>query len=203
MARTVRNISSAAEHIAGITQQLAVLLEAGVTPASAWVYSAEMISEPGPDDAVVAGRADLVRSIAQDVSTGRAPGEAIREAQGSHTPEEHRAWASVAAAWTVATAAGSPLAPTLQALSGALRDTARLDQPDVIDLLSLSRRGRPRHCPGRQLRLARRGGRLRGRARVVGRRLADTPPRRDRGVHDRGDTTRRQRSSRHHVRSGI
>ena len=134
MARTARNIPSAAEHLAAITQQLAVLLEAGVTPTSAWVYSAEMIAEPGPDDAVVAVRAEMLRSIAQDVATGRAPGEAIREAQGSRGLEEHRAWASVAAAWTVATAAGSPLAPTLHALAGSLRDTAQTSRDLQIAL---------------------------------------------------------------------
>ena len=89
--------------VASTAQRLAVLLGAGVAPATAWQYL---------DDA------PMTAAIAARVETGSPVTAAIlAEARGP----TRDAWAGLAAAWQVASEAGSPLAPTLRAFAASLR----------------------------------------------------------------------------------
>ena len=94
--------------IARVTQRLAVLLGAGVSPASAWGY----LDDPdfGALCATVAASDDLADGIAN--------GAARLERA------ERDAWLGVAAAWRVATTAGAPLAPSLIQFAAGLRSLA-------------------------------------------------------------------------------
>lgn len=88
--------------VAAVAQRLAVLLAAGVAPAAAWRFVAETTGDSVAGSAV--GNHDVAEALV--VASGRLP------------PGVRDAWRGLAAAWTVATDAGAPLA-------GALRDYAR------------------------------------------------------------------------------
>ena len=94
--------------IARVTQRLAVLLSAGVSPTSAWGYL---------DDADF-GDLCAVAAAADDVADGIAHGAAQLDTA------ERDAWLGVAAAWRVATTAGAPLAPSLIQFAAGLRSLA-------------------------------------------------------------------------------
>lgn len=106
--------------VATVTQRLAVLLSAGVAPASAWQHVAASGGVDVPDEVLrsePAGLADaLVRSTA-----GRDPLEA-------------GAWRGLAAAWTVATEAGAPLAPALRDYARSLRSLAQAQRDAAVAL---------------------------------------------------------------------
>lgn len=89
--------------VARAAQRLAVLLGAGVAPATAWQYL---------DDA------PTTAAIATRVENGTPVTAAILEQAHGATRD---AWAGLAAAWQVASDAGSPLAPTLRAFAASLR----------------------------------------------------------------------------------
>ena len=84
------------ESVAAVVQRLAVLLAAGVAPASAWGYVDEEV-------AAVARR-----------------GEHVTATLAART----EAWRGLAAAWQVATEAGAPLAPALRTFAASLRSLA-------------------------------------------------------------------------------
>jgi len=90
-----------ADAAADLLLRLAVLLQSGLAPVRAW----ELAAEAG--DAV----ASRVHGAAE--SGGSLP-EAIAAEGG--------AWREVAAAWTIATTVGAPLADSLRAIAAALRD---------------------------------------------------------------------------------
>jgi tight adherence protein B len=94
--------------VAGIVQRLAVLLGAGVPPASAWSYLA--------DDASPVPRA---------VASAPSVSDALLELSSAMPPIEARAWRGLAAAWSVATGAGAPLAGSLRAYAQSLRALAQ------------------------------------------------------------------------------
>ncbi len=81
--------------------RLAVLLQAGVSPARAWAHLAD------------AGDAVAVAVCAR-VADGMPLPEAIARSGGS--------WTDVAAAWSVAATVGAPLADTLRGFAASLRD---------------------------------------------------------------------------------
>lgn len=97
MGRRLRASDASAETVL----TLAVLLQAGVSPALAWRHLAS------------AGDAAAARVTAA-VDGGLALPDAVAEGAGS--------WRDVAAAWRVATTVGAPLAESLRALASALRD---------------------------------------------------------------------------------
>lgn len=96
--------------IARVAQRLSVLLGAGVSPASAWGYL-DAGSHPPVGD-------DVVGSLL--AATG--------------TVTERRAWAGIAAAWQVATAAGAPLAASLSQFAVGLRGLADAQRDTEVAL---------------------------------------------------------------------
>jgi tight adherence protein B len=106
--------------VAGVARRIAVLLAAGVAPASAWRHLAATTSSP-----VVASAARAENSAIPDVLSAAATAE---------SPLVAEAWRGVAVAWTVATEAGSPLAPALRAYAGSLRDLARVERDARVAL---------------------------------------------------------------------
>jgi tight adherence protein B len=106
--------------VASVTHRLAVLLAAGVAPASAWGYVAE--GTPGPvPAAVVAG--DPARVV-----------ESILGAARARPALEAGAWRGLAAAWTVATVSGAPLAPSLRQYAASLRALAQVQRDVAVAL---------------------------------------------------------------------
>ena len=102
---------------AGTVLRLAVMLQAGVSPARSW----EMLAAAGDIAAVrvmaaVSDGGDLATAIA---SSAAGPPHRRRDPGAS---ERAAAWGDVAAAWRVATTVGAPLAASLRGLSVALRD---------------------------------------------------------------------------------
>lgn len=118
------------DRIAAVAERLAALLGAGLAPAAAWssvgvegralTGPARSAAGPGatPDDAVIAAAAD---AAAQGADVAAAIERAARERRGASP-----AWPVLAAAWSVAETAGSPLAGCLTVLAGSLRDEAQL-----------------------------------------------------------------------------
>lgn len=105
MARVIGASGRAA--VADVALQLAVLLQAGVTPERSWRYAAAA----GVDDAVA--RDDLAKVVAR-LDSGTPVARALSDAGP--------VWAPLAASWRVATEVGAPLGPTLRGFAEALRD---------------------------------------------------------------------------------
>ena len=103
--------------VAQVVQRLAVLLGAGVAPMSAWQHAAS-----GVDSPVTAA---IMSAIGDRSVVAREIVELLLEARSAAPPDERAAWASLAAAWSVATEAGAPLAPTLQRFAAVLRSLAQ------------------------------------------------------------------------------
>ena len=105
--------------VAAVTQRLAVLLAAGVAPASAWGYlgSSPVVAR------VVASRADAahIAGVIVDAASGMPPLEA-------------GGWRGLAAAWAVANEAGAPLAATLRDHAAALRSLAQVQRDIQVAL---------------------------------------------------------------------
>ena len=112
--------SEALVEVAAVTQRLAVLLGAGVTPASAWRHVAVSTGS------VVASR------VAANHDAGIA--DAVADAATVLDPLERGAWRGLAAAWAVANLAGAPLAPTLRRYSRSLRDLAQAQRDARVAL---------------------------------------------------------------------
>ena len=99
--------------VAAVTQRLAVLLAAGVAPVSAWRHVAEASGSPVP----------------AAVAASEHPADEALLAAASDRPElEAQAWRGLAAAWRVATEAGSSLAPALRSYAGSLRELAQVQR---------------------------------------------------------------------------
>ncbi len=103
--------------VASIVHRLAVLLDAGIAPDSAWRYAAR-----GSGSAV--GEA-----IADEIDGGQAVGdqlvEAVLRARATAPGAERDAWSALAGAWLVATESGAPLAPMLRRFGEGLRALAQ------------------------------------------------------------------------------
>lgn len=99
---------------AGAVDRLAVLLDAGIAPPSAWRH--------------VARSSAVAAAVAEGAPAGHELADRIARVASEAPADERTAWLAVAAAWRVATEAGAPLAPTLRELAAALRalaETAR------------------------------------------------------------------------------
>ena len=106
--------------VAAVTQRLSVLLAAGVTPASAWQH-------------VAASTGSILASRVAGAPSASVA-DAVIEAAASLDPLEAAAWRGLAAAWTVATRAGAPLAPCLRRYSQSLRDLAQAQRDARVAL---------------------------------------------------------------------
>ena len=111
MAVRWRHSPGSLSEVATVTQRLAVLLAAGVTPASAWRHTAASTRSAIASTVATAGDVDIA--------------DAVFHAAAGLDPFETGAWRGLAAAWSVATQAGAPLAPCLREYSRSLRDLAQ------------------------------------------------------------------------------
>ena len=102
--------------VAGVAERLAALLSAGVAPGAAW-------RNVVPDAAE--GDARVVEAAAHAAGDGEPVAPVLEAARRAHA-DASPAWSVLAAAWSVADAAGAPLASCLVMLAGALRDEAQL-----------------------------------------------------------------------------
>lgn len=100
--------------VARVMLRLAVLLSAGVAPASAWRHVAAGSVSAVPS--LVVGEADVPAALAA--------------ASADRPSVEGLAWRGLAAAWSLAQESGAPLGPALRAQASALRDLAEV-QRDV------------------------------------------------------------------------
>ncbi|WP_100365861.1 type II secretion system F family protein [Diaminobutyricimonas aerilata] len=106
------------DEVASLVHRVAVLLSAGVPPASVWAHLEE------PSAALVT--AGLAR--------GRPVPDALQQLAADTGGDERVAWEAVAAAWAVSAEAGASLAPTLRRLAGTLRDVAQLRREAQVAL---------------------------------------------------------------------
>jgi tight adherence protein B len=102
--------------IARVAQRLAVLLGAGVSPASAWGYL---------DDADFGALCALVAEGGDS---------ALVDAASTLEEPERSAWLGLAAAWTVAGEMGAPLAPSLSQFAVGLRALADAQRETEVAL---------------------------------------------------------------------
>lgn len=112
-----------------MAQRLAVLLGAGVAPQRAWMHL-----PPSP----------VVNAVCAQLRQGRTVLEALDgldgadASDGSDAPprvrDDSSAWRSMAAAWAVATDAGSPMAPALLRFAASMRDVAQAERDISVAL---------------------------------------------------------------------
>ncbi|MGK9149442.1 type II secretion system F family protein [Plantibacter flavus] len=125
-----------AARVALLTRRLAVLLGAGVAPASAWSHLAEEATGTGDDAASeedpggTDDRHEDARSL-HAVAVAAAEGGDVAAAIEMVVDREagdgvRTAWAALAAAWQVAAASGAPLGVCLRDLAGSLRELDRI-----------------------------------------------------------------------------
>ncbi|WP_166409097.1 type II secretion system F family protein [Labedella phragmitis] len=102
---------------AGVSERLAVLLAAGVSPSSVWGYLLDETESTAAHDGLLERRLRGVDSAAR-------AGDDVVSAIVTAVPRspDDDAWRAVAAAWVVSTEAGAPLAPALRGFAGALRE---------------------------------------------------------------------------------
>jgi tight adherence protein B len=112
------------ESVASVVQRLAVLLAAGVVPASGWSYLADGQDHSG-----------IVRSVADAAAAGTPIAESIVVAVSQRPAQDEQAWRGLAAAWQIATDAGASLAPSLREFASSLRDVAQ-NQRDLAVALA-------------------------------------------------------------------
>jgi len=117
-----------------VTQRIAVLLSAGVSPASAWTY---LLPETSPESPAGDGRAlpgplpepatvAILRGAAAAASRGESVADAVAVGARSLGGQVGDAWLGLAAAWAVATAAGAPLARCLRDQAASFRELGQL-----------------------------------------------------------------------------
>ena len=121
-----RRIRSAApaprlDAVASTVQRLAVLLTAGVTPASAWEYLDRDASA-------------IIESVAVLAARGTPVGDAVLASAEKVPASERPAWRALAAAWQVATEAGAPLAPSLRSFASSLRSLSDAQREIAVAL---------------------------------------------------------------------
>ncbi|QWT24917.1 hypothetical protein KPL76_06045 [Subtercola sp. PAMC28395] len=124
--------STHVDEVAAITQRLAVLVEAGISPTGAWHYLAGTASADGsrvasPQWHPTSARPARARStdavlatVASALERGSALDLAIAAAARACDPRTRQAWSAVAAAWSVATVSGAPVSVCLRHFAAAL-----------------------------------------------------------------------------------
>ncbi|MEO6943696.1 MAG: type II secretion system F family protein [Lacisediminihabitans sp.] len=113
---------SGIDAVASVVQRLAVLLAAGVVPASGWGYLAEGVNT------------GVVAFVAAAAADGRPVSESIVAAMEQGLNADEQAWRGLAAAWQVASEAGASLAPSLRQLASSLRDLSQTRRDVIVAL---------------------------------------------------------------------
>jgi len=138
-----RRAESQIEEVAAVTQRLAVLLSAGVSPVSAWGYlvpeasssPAEGVSQrPARPAAPEPAAARIVRAAAQAGTRGESIADAVAEEARTLGGQTGDAWLGLAAAWDVATQAGAPLAACLRELAASFRALGQVHRDLTVAL---------------------------------------------------------------------
>lgn len=152
------------DEVAAVTQRLAVLLSAGVSPVSAWAYllpvetsadaagrpgdpveQAERGSGPANEHATPGSRSAtdrVVRSAANAGTAGANVADAVAATAQNLPAAERDAWLALAAAWSVATDAGAPLAGSLRDLAASFRHLGQLQRDVGVALAGPAATGR-------------------------------------------------------------
>lgn len=142
--------SDGLDEVAALVQRLAVLLAAGVAPASAFAHLAEASAATGPGEA---RRRRLLRAVALEVGRGGDATEALlrgapesRRSRGRGRRRrdvgEETAWAALAASWRVASDSGAPISAALGELAESLRELARARRDIDVALAGPAATGR-------------------------------------------------------------
>lgn len=137
-----RDAAAEIDAVAAVTEQIAVLLAAGVSVTNLWDHVTERTrtgagssAEDGPasgarsggfrTDDGAGGRASIVEAAHCAARSGEPVDAAIATAARASS-DAPRAWLLLAAAWAVASETGAPLASSLRELAAAFRDEAQL-----------------------------------------------------------------------------
>ncbi|KFF58860.1 hypothetical protein JF66_15425 [Cryobacterium sp. MLB-32] len=131
--------SAPLDDVAALTERLAVLLSAGVSPVSAWGYLLPDPVLPLPpghtgarDGHGLRGSAaeppawGIIRAAAEAGRRGRSIADAVAERARHLGGQTGAAWLGLAAAWDVATESGAPLAACLRDLAATFRHLGQL-----------------------------------------------------------------------------
>ncbi|MDQ1588347.1 MAG: tight adherence protein [Microbacteriaceae bacterium] len=111
------------ETVAAVTERLAVLLAAGVTPAAAWTYLGAGSTDP------------IVRRAVAAAVEGESVAPAIAGVAGvAGDAVTAGAWRGLAAAWFVATESGAPLAQSLRDLAASFRSLGQTQRDLAVAL---------------------------------------------------------------------
>jgi tight adherence protein B len=102
------------ERVAATVGRLAALLTAGVPPRSAWQYLSE-VAKNGDAGSVLP-------SVSHAAASGGNISAALARADNVRDDEERRAWHGLAAAWSVASVTGAPMAACLTDFARTLRE---------------------------------------------------------------------------------
>ncbi|TAL45112.1 MAG: hypothetical protein EPN91_03020 [Salinibacterium sp.] len=108
--------------VAAVTQRLAVLLGAGVAPGSAWLHVAHGSSSPVPR-----------RVVRASADSGEIAACLVGAIEGLDALES-AGWRGLAAAWSVATDAGAPLAAALRSYAVSLRALTQIQRDIAVAL---------------------------------------------------------------------
>ena len=118
-----------AEQIGAVVERLAVLVGAGVSPATAWGYVAE-----GANDR-------MLLAVTRRIERGAPIADAIAASSAEAPPHARRAdaaggdpWKVLAAAWSVATETGAPLGRCLGDIADSLRAVGRVERETAAAL---------------------------------------------------------------------
>lgn len=135
------------DEVAAIAQRLAVLLSAGVSPVSAWMYLLPVRPASEPEPAPESEPADVAAGqVVRAAADAGAAGDNIADAVASAAQElpvaERQAWLALAAAWSVATDAGAPLAASLRELAASFRHLGQLQRDVGVALAGPAATGR-------------------------------------------------------------
>ncbi|MGR0220616.1 type II secretion system F family protein [Agromyces sp. ZXT2-6] len=129
IARRRTDPAASIDRVAAVAERLASLLGAGLAPAAAWRnvgIDGRLVRGRPPGVAAGASADDAVLASAADAAVEGADVAAAIERATRVRPDASPAWSILAAAWSVADVAGSPLAACLTVLAGSLRDEAQL-----------------------------------------------------------------------------
>ncbi|MCS5713670.1 type II secretion system F family protein [Herbiconiux sp. CPCC 205716] len=134
----MRSRSPEADRIAAVVERLAALIGAGVAPGQAWRYLAEV--DTHPQLAAVVARLDAGSDVPAAIARSAPP---PRQPPGSRHPSGRgreraagESWQVLAAAWSVASAAGAPLARCLDEIAATLRGLAQAERDTAAALAS-------------------------------------------------------------------